>query len=180
MDESINGAGPDAVHVPGYPAHPPDGVPHRFENGDNFIGESLFQVERAKHHRPHPGRLDRLLNVHPVVDDIDDLWSKVVWRATAWTVDGYTKKWVERDLNHLILAENITQAVASDLLRHGMFNVEEADYPIILHVHDEIVSLVDEGFGSIGEFMELMCDAPDWAAGLPMKASGWEGERFRK
>lgn len=93
------------------------------------------------------------------------------------TVDG---KWGRAETYGGKLCENADQAVSNDLLRHAMFNVEAAGYPIVMHVHDEIVAEVDEGFGSVEELNACMVDAPAWAAGLPMGAEGWRGKRYRK
>lgn len=89
-------------------------------------------------------------------------------------------RWAKLDTYGGKLAENITQAVARDLLADAMLRVEAAGYPVVMHVHDEIVSEVPKDFGSLAEFEELICQMPDWATGLPMAVEGFECERYRK
>ena len=79
-----------------------------------------------------------------------------------------------------LLAENITQATARDLLVNSMRVFEKFNYNIVMHVHDEIVCEVDKNFGSLKEAENLMRILPKWAKDLPIEAKGWEGQRYRK
>ena len=93
---------------------------------------------------------------------------------------GANNAWMRYPLNISICYNNLVQATARDLLVHAMFNVEEAGYPVKMHVHDEIVAELPNHLGSVKEFEELMCRAPKWAAGLPMAAAGFTLKRYAK
>ena len=100
--------------------------------------------------------------------------------VTALGVNSVTKKWERFGLYGGLAFENIVQAIARDLLANGIRKAEEAGYPVIGHVHDEILTEVPKGFGDVGEFERLICELPAWAEGLPLTASGWRGKRYRK
>lgn len=76
--------------------------------------------------------------------------------------------------------ENITQAAARDLLGHALIEADKAGFSIILHVHDEIISEEDEDGHSLGELVDVMCQTPSWAKGLPLAGEGYESKRYRK
>lgn len=79
------------------------------------------------------------------------------------------------------LTENATQATARDILANALVNLEEAGYPGVLHIHDEVVCEVLKGWGSIEEFEKIMSTMPPWASDWPIKAvGGWRGKRYRK
>lgn len=79
------------------------------------------------------------------------------------------------------LTENIVQAVARDCLANAIRNLHHAGYTINFHIHDEVIlEIPDESNQSLEEAIELMCQAPAWAAGLPLNADGFENGYYKK
>lgn len=80
------------------------------------------------------------------------------------------------------LVENVTQAVARDLLAEAMGRLEGDGYEIVAHVHDEVVVEVPaEGAEAYLEAVNgLMGIEPSWAYGLPMRADGYLCTSYRK
>jgi DNA polymerase len=79
------------------------------------------------------------------------------------------------------LFENVVQATARDILAHAAIACERTGYKVILRVHDELVTQVPEGAGSVDELEELCGTMPAWAEGWPIRAAGgWRGKRYRK
>jgi DNA polymerase len=89
-------------------------------------------------------------------------------------------RWADSGAWYGTLVENAVQAISRDLLAAAMLRLEAAGYPIVLHVHDEIISEVPEGSGDETKFVEIMAAAPDWATGLPVAAKPWSGDRYAK
>jgi hypothetical protein len=56
--------------------------------------------------------------------------------------------------------------------------LEAASYPVVLHVHDEVVSEVPINEGSADEFKYLIERLPEWAAGMPIASKVRNGPRF--
>lgn len=89
--------------------------------------------------------------------------------------------WTRLDTWYGQLVENVVQATARDLLAYAIIQLDAVGYPIVLHVHDEIIAEVPIGRGSIEEFERIMGTVPPWATGWPIKAAGgWRGVRYRK
>ncbi|MCP4209804.1 MAG: hypothetical protein GY767_22575 [Shimia sp.] len=92
-----------------------------------------------------------------------------------------TKKWVRLTTFGGRLTENITQAVARDILTHALVELDKAGYPMVLQIHDEVVCEVPVGVGSVEELERIMATLPEWCASWPIKAAdGWRGKRYRK
>ena len=107
-------------------------------------------------------------------------WGEMKNGVQVMTVNSLTRKWEQTTISPGTFTENVVQAVSRDLMISSMFRLEEHGYPVLLTVHDEVVSEVDEGYGSVAEYEALVAATPDWAAGLPVKAEGWSGKRYRK
>ena len=80
------------------------------------------------------------------------------------------------------ITENITQAVARDILVHSILSLDKEGWSIICHVHDDILCCVPEDKAE--ECLDAMIHAwrnvPDWAEGLVLDAEGKVGHNFLK
>lgn len=98
-------------------------------------------------------------------------------------VDQYTRKWTRIRTYGGKLVENITQAVARDLMKDAMIEAENVpDFEGQLLVHDELIgdAPADKAKAVLDQVLAIMRKAPAWAAGLPVNAEGWEGDRYKK
>jgi len=120
------------------------------------------------------------INVELITHEANIEWQSSL---TYWGVSsraGSSKKWKQQRAYGGLLAENVTQATARDCLAYVMPQLEAAGYPIVMHVHDEILCEVPEDFGSVSDFASKMCAQKQWAEGLPIAAAGYEAKRYRK
>ena len=71
-----------------------------------------------------------------------------------------------------LACENVTQAAAADVLRAALRVLDALGVGVVLHCHDEILLESPEQAAEAGRriLMETMQRAPEWAAGLPLKA----------
>lgn len=76
--------------------------------------------------------------------------------------------------------ENIVQAYARDILAGAIKRLEEAGFPIVFHVHDEVICEVPVGKGSPEEIADIMTAPVDWAPGIPLTAAAYECDYYRK
>jgi DNA polymerase len=89
----------------------------------------------------------------------------VSYAKAAWKPAQDAKEWPRARLWKGLACENVTQAVANDLLRHALRQLDD----VVLHVHDEIV-LETANPNAAEELKRVMCTAPAWADGLPLNA----------
>lgn len=120
----------------------------------------------------------KLAYAYPSLTNIDTPWgtSKASVRVYGTEKGGFYPYHMYGGL----IAENVTQAIARDILGLAMLRLEAAQYPIVMHTHDEAAAEKRIGEGSLDEFIAIMCALPAWAAGLPVSVAGWRGVRYRK
>ena len=97
-----------------------------------------------------------------------------------WGVNSTTKQWEANETYGGKLTENVVQAISRDLLAAAIMRLEKAGKPVVMHVHDEVISEVPKGSTSIDEYIEIVTALPAWAKGLPMAAEGFITERYHK
>lgn len=74
------------------------------------------------------------------------------------------------------LVENATQAIARDVLAAALVRLERSGYPVVGHVHDEVIAETDQ----LEAVTQLMTLNPVWAVGLPLDGEGFTTYRYRK
>lgn len=96
---------------------------------------------------------------------------------TYWGVNGTTRKWERIETFGGKLVENITQAVARDILCYAITNMVQ--YNIVAHIHDEVICEVDQSV-TLEEVCEVMSKSPSWAEDLLLRADGYECAFYQK
>ena len=96
----------------------------------------------------------------------------VSYLKAAWKPAQDAKEWPRARLWKGLACENITQATANDLLRHSLRELDRLGLQTVMHVHDEIViECPNEAGEAVAETLDaVMCTAPDWAKGFPLRA----------
>ena len=101
----------------------------------------------------------------------------VTYAKAAWKPTADAKEWPRARLWKGLACENITQAIANDLLRYSLRQVDA-----VLHVHDEIVLEVDATAvdSEMERLAEIMKTPPEWAKGLPLDVEVKKMPRYGK
>ncbi len=156
-----------ALTYPDLP-HPYRSISWIYDSRKNVLFCVLPSGRKLAYHKP------RIENIEIGYDD------QIVFEG--WNTNPkYGKSgWVSIPTYGGKLTENITQAVARDILAHAIVELESQWYPVVLHVHDEIVVEVDRN-ASVQTFAKIMGTLPSWACDYPLRVgTPWVGSRFRK
>ena len=118
----------------------------------------------------------KLYYAHPSLTTNE--WNKpsILYYGTNQT----TKQWTQLETYGGKLVENVVQAIARDCLALAIENLEAAGFPVVFHVHDEVVIDIPQDKADLDEVVRLMTLPIPWAPDLPLNADGWVGDFFKK
>lgn len=145
-----------------------------FRTGDRWAGDRVY-VERDGKTRRLVLPSGRAVTYHGV----GEKWVTNQWgsRVRQLSFRDPKRHPYRQDTYGGRITENITQAVARDVLSEALVRLREAGHKVVGHVHDEILV---EAPASVDEVTEIMVTPPTWSAGLPLAAEGFYCPRYRK
>lgn len=92
-----------------------------------------------------------------------------------------TKQWGSQETYGGKLVENIVQAIARDCLAVTIVRLEKKGYPIVFHVHDEvIIEARTDGSQTLEEIESVFKEPIPWAEDLPLKGAGYMTDYYLK
>lgn len=143
------------------------GVEYRLEDG--WLTARLPSGRKLWYYNPQPVR-------RAMPWDEDDIRQGFTYQALKMGV------WRTIDAYGGLLTENVVQALARDLMVCAMFKCEKNGLPVILTVHDEILTEPLRADADHEALRQIMVDRPAWASAIqiPMAAECWQGDRYRK
>lgn len=117
----------------------------------------------------------------PAIRDVRMSWGDTKRSLTYEGIDD-KKRWARISTFYGKLVENATQAIARDILAHGLDVATAAGLDVRFHVHDQIIALVREDVAEekLALLQECMSEQPAWAKGLPLRAEGFISPVFLK
>lgn len=116
-------------------------------------------------------------------------WGEKKSQLSYMAVNSVTRKWERERTYGGKIAENLTQAVARDLMASAMLGAERRGYKMLLSVHDELIAEFPDSAkerriayyqDDTPDFEKIMTTKPEWAEGLPVNAEVWDGHRYEK
>ena len=114
----------------------------------------------------------KLSYVKPVID-----YNRFGSESVVYQGLDMSKKWSKIESYGPKFVENITQAVARDVLMNSICNLR--NYRIVAHIHDELIIEVPED-SDMKSICDLMATSPKWAKDLPLVADGYETKYYKK
>jgi DNA polymerase len=119
----------------------------------------------------------------------------VAWKSKTILIDGdevtfnrhtvsywtqHNGRFVQQDLYGGSQTAHIVSGIAREVLCDAMLDAEEADHPLVLTIHDELLCEVPHGRGSAEGLLKILRRPKAYLGDCPLDASTWEGDRYTK
>ena len=126
-----------------------------------------------------------LIYWQPVIKEVDTPWGASRFAVCYHAQDAVTRQWTEFASYGGIYAENLTQAVARDIMADALIRLHSEGLSPVLTVHDEAVcelpkSQFPDRRRAAEAVKSVMRIAPLWADGLPIAVDASAGTRYAK
>jgi len=124
----------------------------------------------------------RLAYLDPKIESRPAPWGGNTDTLTYMGMDQYTRKWTRLSTFGGKWVEQACQSISRDLLAHGLAEAERTGFQIVMHTHDEIAALVDDGSWLDHDVLSwCMTRPPQWAdRRLYLGAEGFTDTIYRK
>ena len=149
-------------------------VAFRMATDERLSGSLLMRLPSGRKIVYRNASIDEVIND---VDGCSDVELVIRYDGLDWA-----KKWTRIRSWGGKFVENMTQAVARDLLAGAVLQLDDDDDDLLTTVHDEIIAepLQARADARLAEMKAVMGVAPQWAYGLPLKAEGAVMARYGK
>ena len=149
-------------------------VAFRMATDERLAGALLLRLPSGRKIVYRNASIDEIIN-DP--DGAADVEAVIRYDGLDWT-----KKWTRIRSWGGKFVENMTQAVARDLLAGAVLQLDNDDDDLLTTIHDEIIAepLEARADARLREMKSVMGVAPQWAYGLPLKAEGAVMTRYGK
>lgn len=151
-------------------------VENAFRHGDRDAGDRIH-VERDDETRRVRLPSGRAVTYHRVGQKwVNNQWGSRVKQLSFADPKRFPAR---QDTYGGRLVENLTQAVARDIIAEAVVRLQDAGHDVVGHVHDEIL-VEGAGPGYAEEISAIMTESTAWSEGLPIAAEGFSAPRYRK
>jgi DNA polymerase len=149
-------------------------IAFRMATDERLAGALLMRLPSGRKIVYRNASIDEIIN-DP--DGAADVEAVIRYDGLDWT-----KKWTRIRSWGGKFVENMTQAVARDLLAGAVLQLDNDDDDLLTTIHDEIIAepLKARADARLATMKEVMGVAPQWAYGLPLKAEGAVLARYGK
>jgi hypothetical protein len=116
---------------------------------------------------------------YPQPQIVEDSYYGLQIEAYHWGEKG---QWQSRRIWWGTFVDNMCQGTARDILFEAMLRLEAANFPVTLHVHDQVLCEIPKA-GAVARFVEfcrILEEPPVWAPDIPLMVEGRLCERFDK